>query len=595
MDADRYARIRDLFLEAEDLPSDRRVDFVREKCGDDSALADEVLSLLAEHDEDHARAEGDRAIQVVPALTGGVPLKNRATKADSTIRGHRPEASDDGDITQVGAQRTQASPRYQDGPATRAQALKPLPPPKTILWSQPTRRARRQNSWLFLIAAVLPTSLVGWLTYRHVTHLLREEVRSDVEGLADSLARSTDRFLQTQVGLVQSWSRERQLRGAIDKLVEIGRGENPAETLRAAPEAEVVMKQLAYLSGREDIKFVVWDRTGNTIASWLPDRADVGHPIVHDGASGLAKVFRDETILFGPARLSETTEGFVPETARPVMAPIVPIHNDDGRVIAAMLVRGFGMFESFNGVFGDTAKASRVDVYAVNEQGVMVSESPVAVEAARLDELRIDPNQIGAMLRISEPATDDADELSDRSVLPLTYSAARASRGKNGVRTEPYPNYFGDEVIGAWRWLDRWHLGIVVENDADQAFAAANVVRFGFLSLASLLAVTAVVAASRIARRSAINEAMLHPLSRYEIMGEIGSGGMGVVYRAHHRQLGRDTALKILRGDRRHREDQLRFDREAKLAAAISSPHCVKIYDYGSSPEGESYCVMEYL
>ena len=60
----------------------------------------------------------------------------------------------------------------------------------------------------------------------------------------------------------------------------------------------------------------------------------------------------------------------------------------------------------------------------------------------------------------------------------------------------------------------------------------------------------------------------MHPLSRYEVISELGSGGMGVVYRAKHRQLGRDTALKVLIGDRHNKEDRLRFDREARLAAS---------------------------
>jgi serine/threonine protein kinase len=87
----------------------------------------------------------------------------------------------------------------------------------------------------------------------------------------------------------------------------------------------------------------------------------------------------------------------------------------------------------------------------------------------------------------------------------------------------------------------------------------------------------------------------VHPLSRYDLLGELGRGGLGVVYRARHRQLGRDTALKVLRGDRNGHEDRLRFDREARLAASLNSPHTVMIYDYGIGSAGEAFCVMEFL
>ena len=134
-----------------------------------------------------------------------------------------------------------------------------------------------------------------------------------------------------------------------------------------------------------------------------------------------------------------------------------------------------------------------------------------------------------------------------------------------------------------------------MEHDSKTAFAPTRIVRFGFSLLGLLLTATAFAAAAQIAKQTGRAHAAVHPLSRYELITELGSGGMGVVYRARHRQLGRDTALKVLRGDRQNREDRLRFDREAKLAASLSNPHSVMIYDYGRSEEGEAFCVMEFL
>ncbi len=182
-----------------------------------------------------------------------------------------------------------------------------------------------------------------------------------------------------------------------------------------------------------------------------------------------------------------------------------------------------------------------------------------------------------------------------RAICPLTISAAGATSGLSDIRIDEYNNYAGQAVVGAWRWHDAWKLGIIIEKDAERAFAPVRIVRFGFVLLGSLLSITAFVAAAKIARTSTAERAAVHPLSRYEILGELGSGGMGVVYRAKHRQLGRETALKVLRSDRHNKEDGLRFDREARLAASLSNPHSVMIYDYGRSEEGEAFCVMEFL
>jgi len=83
---------------------------------------------------------------------------------------------------------------------------------------------------------------------------------------------------------------------------------------------------------------------------------------------------------------------------------------------------------------------------------------------------------------------------------------------------------------------------------------------------------------------------------RYEIDSILGEGGMGTVYRARHRVLGRQFALKVLRADLSRDSDLgVRFTREAKAAASISHPNVVQITDFGSLPSGQPYFVMELL
>ncbi|MFP6640742.1 MAG: serine/threonine-protein kinase, partial [Myxococcota bacterium] len=84
--------------------------------------------------------------------------------------------------------------------------------------------------------------------------------------------------------------------------------------------------------------------------------------------------------------------------------------------------------------------------------------------------------------------------------------------------------------------------------------------------------------------------------SRYEILEEIGRGGMGVVYRARDRRLNRVVALKRLPEDlRRHqpRAAQL-FVREAQAAARLNHPHIVTIHD-ADQEDGHLFITMELL
>jgi eukaryotic-like serine/threonine-protein kinase len=85
-------------------------------------------------------------------------------------------------------------------------------------------------------------------------------------------------------------------------------------------------------------------------------------------------------------------------------------------------------------------------------------------------------------------------------------------------------------------------------------------------------------------------------IGNYRIIGLLGRGGMGVVYRAAHVYIDKAVAVKILHERyARHEEAVQRFLREAKAASHISHPNIVDVTDFGVLPEGGVYFVMEYL
>jgi serine/threonine-protein kinase len=100
----------------------------------------------------------------------------------------------------------------------------------------------------------------------------------------------------------------------------------------------------------------------------------------------------------------------------------------------------------------------------------------------------------------------------------------------------------------------------------------------------------------------AIREYKAEQLGSYELLHSIGRGGMGQVWRAKHRMLARDAAVKLIRpevvGQDAERQESLllkRFEREAQATARLQSPHTVALYDYGRSKDGVLYYVMELL
>jgi Tol biopolymer transport system component len=84
-------------------------------------------------------------------------------------------------------------------------------------------------------------------------------------------------------------------------------------------------------------------------------------------------------------------------------------------------------------------------------------------------------------------------------------------------------------------------------------------------------------------------------LGPYEVVGSIGAGGMGEVYRARDTKLNRFVALKVLPGQFAGDPDRLgRFEREAHAIAALSHPGILAIHDFGSA-DGVTYAAMELL
>src|SRR5688572_1603407 len=81
-------------------------------------------------------------------------------------------------------------------------------------------------------------------------------------------------------------------------------------------------------------------------------------------------------------------------------------------------------------------------------------------------------------------------------------------------------------------------------------------------------------------------------IGRYRIKAMLGAGGMGVVYRAVDPELGRDVALKLLRGDRVSDDEERRLVREGAALAKVSHANVITVHDVGTH-DGRVFVAME--
>ena len=133
------------------------------------------------------------------------------------------------------------------------------------------------------------------------------------------------------------------------------------------------------------------------------------------------------------------------------------------------------------------------------------------------------------------------------------------------------------------RWSWQWH--------EQGALAELGV---GALFTTALLAFSTVSGHLLWASRKQLYEA--RRLGRYRLTSPLGEGGMNEVWLARDEALRRDVALKVLRAAPGVGDDRwVRFEREAQVASTLTSPHTIKIFDYGASDDGIAYIAMERL
>ncbi len=82
---------------------------------------------------------------------------------------------------------------------------------------------------------------------------------------------------------------------------------------------------------------------------------------------------------------------------------------------------------------------------------------------------------------------------------------------------------------------------------------------------------------------------------KFQVVGFLGEGGMGTVYRVHHMTLGKDLALKTFRSEQIDQEAWLRFQREAQSIGRLEHANIIRIYDFGIAEDNRPYYAMELL
>jgi serine/threonine-protein kinase len=480
---------------------------------------------------------------------------------------------------------------------------------------QVTRLALRlvaANARLSALAIVTVIALIvlGAWVYSGVQQSLRDMRSAGLQTLLAAEVEALAVWIDDRRVSATHWAGEAAIRRDVLDLLQLVRtGQSGGDALWSAP-ARVRLQEALQpaLKQMGAVAFNVVDPSGLIIATQVREyagkRISPGSFLVH-----LARVFKGTSSFIRPysepQRIADLEK---PAFEQPVIWFDAPVRDPEGRVVAAL---GFAHYahDQFAHILNAAQLGRTGETYAFDESGTMLSESRFVDALVKTGLIPQSP-QATAILRVQlrDPGGDLAGghvpalELAAR---PLTRLAALAiaSREKadraqrEGVLLEPYRNYRGTEVIGAWRWLSDHHFGVAAEMEASEAYAPLRYITLAFTLLLVLLGsllLAALWSAFRARRlRAQVGDARV--LGQYRLERELGEGGMAKVYLARHALLKRPTAVKMLKPHMATDEIIARFEREVQLASQLAHPNAVEIYDYGRTSEGVFYYVMEYL
>jgi len=287
-----------------------------------------------------------------------------------------------------------------------------------------------------------------------------------------------------------------------------------------------------------------------------------------------------------------------------LMQVAAPVHDAAGLVRGALALI-INPDTEFSRILSVARSGDSGETYAFDQTGLLISHSRFDAQLHQLGLLNATNASSALYLRLHDPGgnltTGYQPTNADPSTRPLILMAANAVDGVDGVEVEPFRDYRGVPVVGAWRWLPNLGFGVATQIDADEAYRPLHIVRLLFLMLLLLLILCAIgmflFSYANVASRRRLSEAelKLKQLGQYTLEEKIGEGGMGVVYRARHALMRRDTAVKLLLPDRADPQTIQRFEREVCLTCRLTHPNTIQVYDYGHTPDGIFYYVMEYL
>lgn len=467
----------------------------------------------------------------------------------------------------------------------------------------------RRNLWIWPIIAVVVLAGVGYLVRSAIESTMRDNLRSGLQTLLDVEVAMLETWFQVQESNVQSVANSTEVRQITQVLI------NPQEASNTLPQGippltpEEAHKRLErhlnpIMSSHRYSGYILADRKKTILASSSQEL--VGQEEVPEFDDFLTKAMDGTSIVSAPFRSNfqlKSASGRM-TTQVPVMFAASPVRDENFQVIGALCLQ-IRPEEEFTEILQLGRLGESGETYAFNRSGLMISNSRFDDDLKLLGLIPQDADGASLLtIQLSNPGGDMVNGYRPKTLrrdMPLTLMVQKAIDGTAAYDLDGYPDYRGVSVVGAWKWLTRYEIGVATEIDHAEAYLPLTILQrtfqfmFGLLVLSSLAIFIFTIVVSRLQREARKAAVAAKQVGQYELLEKLGQGAMGVVYKGRHAMLRRPTAIKLLDLEKINPGSIARFEREVQITCQLNNPNTIAIYDYGRTPEGVFYYAMEFL
>lgn len=482
---------------------------------------------------------------------------------------------------------------------------------QAISWFSKILLDKRRRTVLFAVL-ILGLLTVGLVSRSTVSEEMLGIRGKELENVRNAKAHYLQNWISDELAEARLRMNDPSFSVAVNAVVDLATEENiTVERIDSSSEKSVLedffelkKRSGGYAGG------AVHDRDGYVVATFHADL----QPWFQKRLSSFGIQYQTESFagsgkaIYVPPTLDrELYSDFGTEDPGAIQGFLFPLRGSDGKFKSLVGVC-YSADEQFSDILNIAEIGESGETYAIDGRGRMLSQSRF-IEDLKNEKLVPDGGE-HSMLKvfIRDPGGELRSGYSpDRSpeVWPLTQAAIEvidannrsASKSLDGVILEPYRNYRGIEVIGAWRWIPEYGFGIITEMELSEAMKPLNRLDDVFIAMYAVSLVLALIiicsSFSYIRLGKQLQESSR--LGQYTLLKQIDEGGVGQIWTAKHQFLSRQTAVKIIKTDQKSADTIRRFDREAQLASQLKHPNTIQIYDYGQTDQGHYYYAMELL